>query len=120
MDILPNEANKSFVINVYPEKARKIPPSSMNCWVALRSDLQWGQRQAERVRVNSKTLPVALGSLDCWVWLCPHLLTYTPSTGWRVCSGLAKRSTCRRRERSGPARLPTEYCSLATIPVMIT
>jgi hypothetical protein len=40
---LPNEANKSFVINVWSQKLRKIPPNStIAC--ALRSDLQWGQR----------------------------------------------------------------------------
>ena len=35
--ILPNEANKSFVMNVASEKVRKIPPRSMKLLGALRS-----------------------------------------------------------------------------------
>jgi len=35
--ILPNEANKSFVMNVASAKVRKIPPRSMKLLGALRS-----------------------------------------------------------------------------------
>ena len=54
--LLPNEANKSFVINISVGKG-KIPPSPMNCKAAFGCDAQWDQRSTEPGCVNSKTVP---------------------------------------------------------------
>lgn len=59
--ILPNEANKSFVLNVGVDKVRRIPPCSKKCSAHFAVTYADANAQWDYVCVNLKTVPKPLG-----------------------------------------------------------